>query len=161
MRKVIILAALLAACGAAQAQQASGTGQATSGSNAGATAGNVNNFAAAEQRGSVNTTPSVYVPPSMFGGANNCGVSDSFAVGITGMAAGGSRASESVSCNARQDSSVSLALGYLEVARMRFFCFGESANRMAFEASGYLCPTTATAKGLDGNVTAAPVGYLP
>lgn len=161
MRKVIILIALLAACGTAQAQQANGTGQATSGSNAGATAGNTNNFAAAEQRGSINTTPSAYVPPSMFGGANNCGYSDSMAFGITGMVAGGSKAGESVPCNARQDASVAVALGLAEVARMRFFCFGEDANRKAFEATGYLCPATATAKGLADNVAAAPGSYMP
>lgn len=160
MRKLILVAALLA-CGSVQAQQANGTGQATSGSNAGATAGNTNNFAAAEQRGSVNTTPSAYVPPSMFGGANNCGYSDTFAAGVTGIVAGGSKSGESVPCNARQDASVSVALGYQDVARMRFFCFGEAANRMAFEASGYLCPSTATAKGLADNVQAARLDYAP
>src|SRR3546814_9384829 len=38
---------------------------------------------------SLSTTPNVYVAPSMFGGANNCGQSNTMGVGVTGFGIGG------------------------------------------------------------------------
>lgn len=157
--KIVLLAILLAASGSAAAQSTS-TGQATSGSEAGANAqtGPIT-FEAAQQRGRISTTPSSYTPPSMFGGANNYGMSNTVTAGLTGLTGGFSRASESDACNAREDTAILYKLGFQEVAKMRFVCFGSAENRQAFEATGGVCPTTATARGLDGNVTAA--SYAP
>ena len=123
-----------------------------SASDAGAIAstGNIT-FEASEQRKhtSVATTAPVYVAPSMFGGQNNCGQSSTGGVSITGFGIGGSVASESGSCNTRQDTSTAWNLGLPDVARLRFFCFGEDINRMAYEASGRVCPEGSTAKGID------------
>ena len=91
----------------------------------------------------------------MFGGANNCGQSNTIGVGFTGFGIGGSMAGESDACNAREDTSIAYKLGYKEVADMRFFCFGEDVNRMAYEATGRRCPSTATAKGLPENEVVA------
>lgn len=88
----------------------------------------------------VHTTPNVYTAPSMFGGSNNCGKSNTLGVGVTGFGIGGSMASESVACNAREDTATAYRLGYQEVAVVRFFCFGEEANRLAYEATGRTCP---------------------
>ncbi|MFA5702139.1 MAG: hypothetical protein WC982_01345 [Advenella sp.] len=116
-------------------------------------------FEGAEQRKSqrIHTTPNVYAPSSMFGGANNCGQSNTIGVGFTGFGLGGSVAGESDACNAREDTSIAYKLGYKEVADMRFFCFGEDVNRMAYEATGRRCPSTATAKGLPDNAVASNV----
>lgn len=116
-------------------------------------------FEGAEQRKSqrIHTTPNVYAPSSMFGGANNCGQSNTIGVGFTGFGLGGSVAGESDACNAREDTSIAYKLGYKEVADMRFFCFGEDVNRMAYEATGRRCPGTATAKGLPDNAVASNV----
>lgn len=159
--KLILLAILLAASGTVAAQSTS-TGQATSGSEAGANAqtGAIT-FEAAEQRGRIATTPPVYTPPSMFGGANNCGMSNTAGLSAVGFGIGGSAATESDNCNAREDTAIAFKLGLPDVARMRFLCFGAAANRQAFEATGGVCPTTATARGLNGNVTAAAVPYSP
>lgn len=160
MRKIILAAILVAFAGTAAAQSSNGVGQATSGSEAGASAqtGSIT-FEAAEQRGRIATTPPVYTPPSMFGGANNCGMSNTAGLSAVGFGIGGSAATESDNCNAREDTAIAFKLGLPDVARMRFLCFGASANRQAFEATGGVCPTTATARGLDGNVTAA--SYAP
>src|SRR5690606_25487858 len=92
---------------------------------------------------SVSTTPNVYMAPSMFGGANNCGQSNTMGVGVTGFGIGGSVASESSACNSREDTATAYKLGYKDVADMRFFCFGEDENRLAWEATGHSCPSTA------------------
>ncbi|OZI24605.1 hypothetical protein CAL18_03225 [Bordetella genomosp. 7] len=92
---------------------------------------------------SISTTPNVYIAPSMFGGSNNCGQSNTMGVGVTGFGIGGSVASESSSCNAREDTATAYKLGYKEVAEMRFFCFGEEENRLAWEATGHTCPPSA------------------
>lgn len=107
-------------------------------------------FGGSEQRRTqtLHTTPNVYAPPSMFGGVNNCGQSSTFGVGATGFGIGGSLASESDACNAREDTSIAYKLGYKDVADMRFFCFGEDVNRKAYESTGRACPDYATAKGL-------------
>ena len=105
----------------------------------------------------IHTTPSVYAPSSMFGGANNCGQSNTIGVGFTGFGLGGSVAGESDACNAREDTSIAYKLGYKEVADMRFFCFGEDVNRMAYEATGRRCPSTSTARGLPDNAVAGNV----
>lgn len=161
MRKIILAAILVASAGTAAAQSNS-TGQATSGSEAGAQAqtGAIT-FEAAAQRGRISTTANAYIPPAMFGGANNCGKSDTFGLGKTGAAFGFAIAGESDPCNDREDTGIAYKLGDREIARMRFYCFGADKNRMAFEAVGNVCPATATAKGLANNVAAAPVGYLP
>lgn len=147
MRKMILVAALMV-CGVASAQDATGTGQATSGSQSGATAGNTNIFEGSHQRGSVATTPPVYTPPAMFGGANNCGASDTFGVSVTGFGIGGARGGESKGCNAREDTGIAYKLGMQDVAKLRFFCFGSDENRLAYEAAGNLCPEGSTAKSL-------------
>lgn len=88
----------------------------------------------------IDTTPNVYTAPSMFGGSNNCGKSNTLGVGVTGFGIGGSVASESVACNAREDTATAYRLGFREVAVVRFFCFGEAENRLAYEAAGHTCP---------------------
>ncbi|MCC2595658.1 hypothetical protein LKR43_04815 [Pusillimonas sp. MFBS29] len=88
----------------------------------------------------IHTTPNVYMAPSMFGGSNNCGKSNTLGVGVTGFGIGGSVASESVACNAREDTATAYRLGFREVAVVRFFCFGEAENRLAYEAAGHSCP---------------------
>lgn len=114
----------------------------------------------------IHTTPNVYTAPSMFGGSNNCGKSNTLGVGVTGFGIGGSMASESVACNAREDTATAYRLGYREVAVVRFFCFGENENRLAYEATGRVCPDVSLlasrANGIDnsgaGNdVTTRPV----
>lgn len=91
----------------------------------------------------VHTTPNVYTAPSMFGGSNNCGQSNTLGVGATGFGIGGSIASESDACNAREDTATAFRLGYQDVAVIRFFCFGEDENRLAWILMGHSCPTTA------------------
>ncbi|MCC2595660.1 hypothetical protein LKR43_04825 [Pusillimonas sp. MFBS29] len=91
----------------------------------------------------IRTTPNVYTAPSMFGGANSCGQSNTLGVGVTGFGIGGSMASESDPCNAREDTATAYRLGYQDVAVLRFFCFGEDENRLAWVALGNSCPPTA------------------
>lgn len=162
MRKIILAAILVASAGTAAAQSSNGVGQATSGSESGAQAqtGAIT-FEAAEQRGRIATTPPVYTPPSMFGGANNCGMSDTAGLSVTGFGIGGSRASESANCNAREDTAIAYKLGLPDVAKMRFLCFGADANRMAYEATGGVCPRGATAKGIPAETQVARTEYLP
>lgn len=149
--------ALLLASSVAFAQTASSgaVGQSASESGAMAQTGAIT-FEGSHQRESqrIHTTPHIYAPPSMFGGANNCGQSNTVGMGFTGFGFGGAMASESDACNAREDTAVAAKLGYMDVAQLRFFCFGESANRMAYEAAGYECPSSATTPGING----APVG---
>lgn len=158
--KIKILAGfLLMSAGAiAQAQTTSNsTGHAASDAGAFATTGAVtNNFEAGEQRRhtSVSTTPNVYAPPSMFGGANNCMGSDTLGVSVTGIGVGGSKSKESVNCNAREDIAIWSKAGLMDVGLLRFACFGADENRKAYEAAGYVCPASASAKGIEG----APVG---
>lgn len=158
-----MVVAMALTTGVSQAQEAGATATASAAPRADAygtvtfeSHGSNNYFEAAEQRKTqtIHTTPHVYAPPSMFGGANNCGMSDSLSVGVTGFGIGGSKSSESNACNAREDTSISYKLGFPDVAKLRFFCFGEAENRMAYEAAGYLCPSSGTAKGITG----APVG---
>lgn len=168
MKKIFAAIALLFASGQVLAQVNVGAGaEASAGSSSGASSSaNVTSggaaiidltFGGSEQRKSqrIHTTPNVYAPASMFGGANNCGQSNTIGVGFTGFGIGGSMAGESDACNAREDTSIAYKLGYKEVADMRFFCFGEDVNRMAYEATGRRCPSTATAKGLPENEVVA------
>lgn len=168
MKKIFTAIALLFASGQVLAQVNVGAGaEASAGSSSGASSSaNVTSggaaiidltFGGSEQRKSqhIHTTPNVYAPASMFGGANNCGQSNTIGVGFTGFGIGGSMAGESDACNAREDTSIAYKLGYKEVADMRFFCFGEDVNRMAYEATGRRCPSTATAKGLPENEVVA------
>ena len=135
--------------------------QSQSGAGATAATGNIT-FEAAKplSHQTIDTTPTIYAPPSMFGGANNCGQSSTLGVGFTGFGLGGSVASESEACNAREDTSISYKLGYKDVADMRFFCFGEDVNRKAFEASGHKCPAGATAKGSTGPMDSPSFGRV-
>ena len=87
----------------------------------------------------LHTTPSVYAPPSMFGGANNCMGSDTFSIGVTGVGAGGSISSESKNCNTREDTAIWAKFGMMDVALIRFACFGADENKQAFEAAGHSC----------------------
>lgn len=158
MKKISTIAACMLLAGTAHAQTAGSNAVGQSASDAGAMAqtGAIT-FEASEQRGhtSVSTTPNVYVAPSMFGPSpENCGNSDSVAASVTGFGFGVSKANESISCNARRDVATAWNLGQQDVARMRFNCFGEDLNRQAFEAVGGSCPSSATAKGIEG----APVG---
>lgn len=140
----------LALCASAQAQVSTGSNSGAA-SDAGAfasTGDTIIQGAQSHKHSKVDTTPSVYTSPSMFGGANNCGQSSTFGVGVTGGGLGGSIASESDNCNNREDTSISYKLGFPDVAQMRFFCFGGDQNRMAWEATGRTCPDTATAKGI-------------
>ncbi len=165
LMKAILAAALSALCLPALAagtnnndSNATSTSGASSNSGAaafvgaGGAASNTNIFQASEipddTTQTIKNVPNVYAPPSMFGGANNCGQSSSLAAGVAGFGIGGSIASSSEACNAREDTSIAYKLGFRDVANMRFFCFGESANRMAYEATGHVCPAGATAKGL-------------
>lgn len=156
MKRTFLAVALTLATGTTFAQTHAGAvGQAASDAGAIASTGAIT-FEAAEQRRhtSVSTTPNVYAPPAMFGGANNCGNSNTFGAGITGFGIGGAIASESDACNAREDTAVAAKLGYMDVAKLRFFCFGLPENRMAYEAAGHACPESGTARGIEG----APVG---
>lgn len=157
MKRLLTAAALALATGSVFAQTAGSNAIGASAADAGAFASTgAITFEASQQRGhtSVSTTPNVYAPPSMFGGANNCGTSSTFGAGITGIGLGGSVAGESDACNAREDTGIAAKLGYMDVAKLRFFCFGEEANRMAYEAAGYSCPSSGTTKGIEG----APTG---
>lgn len=161
MIKKITLAALILLPSIAMAQTSTSSGVANSGSasDAGAAAHNMNVFEAAQPHRTqrVHTTPPVYTAPSGFGYSNNnCGASDTMAVSITGFGIGGSKAGESVRCNTRQDVATAWNLGLQDVAVLRFACFGEPENRLAYEAAGYSCPaesvqTTATTDGYSGN----------
>lgn len=91
----------------------------------------------------IRTTPNVYTAPSMFGGSNSCGQSSTVGVGVTGFGIGGSMAGESDPCNAREDTATAFRLGYQDVAVIRFFCFGEDENRLAWATMGHSCPATA------------------
>lgn len=161
---LIIVAVLsLAFSGGAMAQTVGSNALGQSKSDAGAMAATgAITFEAAEQRGSVSTTPSVYNAPSMFGySQNNCGKSDTMAVSVTGFGFGGSVAGESNPCNTRQDVATGWNLGQHDVAKMRFNCFGEGVNRMAFEATGGVCPSSATAKGIEGAPVSAKFAVAP
>lgn len=128
----------------ANASSQSGTAEVGVGVSAQMGMGNIT-FEGSSQRKNQNisTTPSVYIAPSMFGGSNNCGQSSTMGVGVTGFGIGGSVAGESDACNAREDTATAFKLGYKDVADMRFFCFGEDENRLAWEATGRTCPATA------------------
>lgn len=155
--KKILLAVALTLPLAVSAQTVGSDATSGSASDAGAFASTgdfIINGSEQRRHSSVSTTPNVYIPPSMFGGANNCGTSNSIGIGVTGFGFGGSHASESDACNAREDTTMAARLGYEDVAQLRFFCFGEEANRMAYEAAGYVCPSSGTAPGL----ASAPVG---
>lgn len=91
----------------------------------------------------IDTTPNVYTAPSQFGGSNSCGQSNTLGAGATGWGVGGSIASESEACNAREDTATAFRLGYGDVAVIRFFCFGEDENRLAWATMGHTCPPTA------------------
>lgn len=152
----LLIGLILAATGTVvQAQSAGAVGQAASDAGAFASTGAIT-FEGSHVPGSqkVHTTPNVYAPPSMFGGANNCMGSDTFGVGATGWGFGGSKSSESVNCNTREDTAIWAKLGMMDVATLRFACFGADENRKAFEAAGHVCPSSGTAEGIQG----APVG---
>lgn len=174
MKKIFTAIAILFASGQVLAQVNVGAGaEASAGASSGASSSaNVSSggaaiidlsFGGSEQRKSqrIHTTPNVYAPASMFGGANNCGQSNTIGVGFTGFGIGGSMAGESDACNAREDTSIAYKLGYKEVADMRFFCFGEDVNRMAYEATGRRCPSSSTAKGLPDNAVASTPAPAP
>lgn len=155
MKRIALTIAACLAAGSAFAQSSATT---SSASDAGAMAqtGAIT-FEGSHQASRVATTPPAYIPPAMFGGANNCGQSNTAGVSVTGFGIGTALASESDACNAREDTAIAYKLGYQDVAALRFFCFGESANRMAYEAAGRTCPAGATAQGLPTQTAVA--GY--
>ena len=59
-----------------------------------------------------------------------------------------------MNCNTREDTAIWAKLGLMDVATLRFACFGADENRKAFEAAGHVCPSSGTAEGIQG----APVG---
>lgn len=156
MKRFIPFAVLMIA-GAAHGQTVgtSAVGQSAADAGAVAQTGNIT-FEASEPLRSqrVHTTPNVYVAPSMFGGSNNCMASDTVGIGGTGWGFGGSKSKESINCNTREDTAIWANLGLMDVATLRFACFGADENRRSFEAAGYVCPSSGTAEGIDG----APVG---
>lgn len=156
MKRTLLAVALTLATGTTFAQTTAGAvGQAASDAGAIASTGAITFEAADPLRSQrVHTTPNVYAPPSMFGGANNCMGSDTIGFGATGWGFGGSKSSESVNCNTREDTAIWAKLGLMDVATLRFACFGADENRQAFEAAGHVCPESATAEGIEG----APVG---
>lgn len=157
MNKTLLFVAIFTIGGVAQAQTTTSgaLGQAASDAGAMAQTGAIT-FEASEQRrhSSVSTTPNVYAPPSMFGGANNCMGSNTFGAGVTGFGIGGSISEESVNCNTREDTAIWAKLGFMNVALLRFACFGSKENRQSYEAGGNACPSSGTAEGIQG----APVG---
>lgn len=99
--------------------------------------------------------PATVTPSSGFGWSpQNCGGSDSKTFSTLIGSFGESVAKEMLECNNRQDAILSVQLGMQRVAILRMYCFGSDANRMAYEAAGNVCPSSATAKGIPG----APVG---
>jgi len=150
MKKTLIALAIISAPGIGFAQVIDAQGRSSSDAGAVAQTGNITFEGSpypSTQR--VHTTPPVYVAPSMFGPSNNnCGVSDTMSVSVTGFGIGGSKASESDYCNTRQDVATAWNLGLHDVARMRFLCFGEDVNRKAYESVGGICPSSATATGI-------------
>jgi len=99
--------------------------------------------------------PSMGTPSSAFGWSpNNCGASTTKTVSTPIVSWGKSDTHGMFECNRLQTASAALHLGLPEVARLVMFCFGADYARMAYEASGHVCPSSATAKGIPG----APVG---
>lgn len=141
MKKIILAVAISALAGGAYAQSSSDAGsQSASDAGAFASTGSIT-FEAAEQRRSqrIHTTPNVYAPPSMFG-HGSCGKANTGAVSITSVGVGGSRVKDDPACEARADTAVAAQLGLMDVARLRFFCYGMPANKDAYLASGATCP---------------------
>ena len=155
MKRIALLLALLAA-GPLQAQNLTGDAKAESGSNAGANAyagGVTISNPAVPGRQRVDTTAAVYTAPATFassGGAVHCGAGSTASIGKTGFGIGLGIAGESEPCNTRGDTDAIAKFGpkLMDVAELRFFCFGEDKNRMAYEAAGHACPWGSTAKGL-------------
>lgn len=157
--KRIILAVALALPIVAAAQTVGADAGAKSDAGAMAQTGAIT-FEAAQQRGRIDTTPSVYVAPAVTSGIT-CMGSDSATVAVTGFGIGGSSSRESSFCNPREDAAVAFRLGMVDVARMRMFCFGADENRMAYEAAGHRCPVTATARGINDPRTSRVVASYP
>lgn len=154
---IIVLAASLAVSGAAFGQSANGLAQSGSASDAGAMAHNTVVFEAAEQRGrtTIFATPPIYTAPSTVSmSPYNCGGSDTMTIGTPWGGFGGSSVEELPDCMAQANAVMAWKMNMQDVAILRLWCFGSDANRMAFEASGRACPSSATAKGIPG----APVG---
>lgn len=106
------------------------------------------------------STPTVYTAPSAFGFSNqNCGASDTATVGLPWGSIGGSKTREMVNCETRNDTILLVQLGLQDAARMRMTCFGSDSTRMAFEAAGGVCPSSGTAKGIEG-ATTGPKFYV-
>jgi len=164
MKRLLLIALMFCTAGAMAQSLTSSSGassQAQSSTSAGSTStsgvmssqmGNITfENQPANSHQTLDTTPNVYIAPSMFGGANNCGQSNTLGVGVTAFGIGGSLASESKSCNTREDTATAYKLGYKEVADVRFFCFGQKENREAWEATGHTCPN-------DKSATTTPSG---
>lgn len=145
MKHFIFIAAMLAPIAAFAQSDANSS----SASNAGSVAqtGSIT-FHGSHQADRVATTPPVYTSPSMFG-QGTCGSSNSAGVSITGFGFGGSVATDDPACDARADAATAWNLGLKDVAVVRFMCFGEDANRLAYESLGYQCPDGSTAKGIE------------
>lgn len=162
LKRTLLVGALMALpgltfAGSITSNSQSQTQAQSAASNAGNNLASTNNFNSAPQRGSttVYETPPIYTAPSTFGfSQNNCGGSDTATVGTPWLGFGGSKSKEMFDCNNRADTIILYQLGLHEAAKLRMVCFGADANRRAFEAAGGVCPSSATAKGIDG----APVG---
>lgn len=100
-------------------------------------------------------TPVIYGTPSAFGfSPTNCGASSTKTVGTPWAGFSSSDTHGMFDCNTREDGKLMWQMGMHQAARLRIVCFGSDANRKSFEASGGVCPSSATAKGIPG----APVG---
>ena len=160
MNKTILVAAVaIVFASPAFAQSTASSAASTSAQSAAANLGN--NQSTTFQGTQVPTTthnygtPMIYAAPSAFGfSSNNCGGSDTFTLGTPVAGIGGSHAKPMFDCNVRADTIVLWQLGLREAAKLRMVCFGSDAVRMAYEAAGNVCPSSATAKGVAG----APVG---
>lgn len=142
---------LLGLC--ANAAQASDlTTTATSGSQSGALSRSANmgvnqgitfNSRTPDTRTVYATAPAV-APQSAFGfSGQNCGASDTAAVGTPWVSFGGSDAHGLVGCNTRADTVTLWKMGLHRVAKMRMLCFGLEATRKSFRSLGGVCPMSA------------------
>lgn len=128
------------AANAAEATSSSQSQAASRAANMGVNQGITFNSKAPDTRTIYATTPA-YAPQSAFGfSPQNCGASDTAAVGTPWVSFGGSDAHGLVGCNARADTKIIWKMGMRKVAKVRFFCFGLAANRKAYEAMGGVCP---------------------
>lgn len=152
----LLLTLCAQAANAAKATSGSQSQAAATGINRGVNQGITFNSRAPDTRTVYATTPA-YAPQSAFGfSPSNCGASDTASMGTPWVSIGGSDAHGLVGCNAREDTKIIWKMGMHKVAKVRFFCFGLTANRKAYEAMGGTCPVEPDA---DENERSAPPAF--